>query len=562
MMIRRIVRAVILTGLALVCGSSTGSAQRSESHLFRMPTTVPAYYPKDYASIVEASKAEKNGIFVYSGMSDLNWNYVLRGFAAKYPWIRVQTNDLGNEIFDRHLQEKADGKPTGDMIVAFGVDKWIDMANRGEVLKYVSAEDGAISDMAKLLPGVYAASADPALIVWNPRHVPPGTKLDTMQAVADLAKQLGPRANGRFISYDVAAGSSLGQFPWMYHEIHKNDAWKVLEALKPPVSKFDVGGTGMLNRLAVGDFDVNYLASGISVYPSVAEPFFRDKTVMNWSFIKDGQPMVVRGMGIMTGTSSPASCKLLIDHILSHEGQVGLGLGGVTPHRKDVRPGEIPIATIEEIAVAVGGMQNMKFTTYDADAPARIKPYVRRWIQLNSTTPAPPAQPAPVPPSDASGVPHRGADEVKKESANEKAPSSMFAYSNMTDPDKGFPVAEKDPTAIVSISLAVAAESDVLVQFTSSVTIDDTKSCPCSLRAFLRADGGTLQAVKRVNVGAPAVVDVLKYLHDRQPLDGSLVFPASAGVHKYELLVEQVTGSNKTIEVNYPNIHAIAFLRK
>jgi iron(III) transport system substrate-binding protein len=367
----------------IVATAPMSRAQRSDSELFQMPTVIPSYYPKDYSALIEQSKTERGGLFVYSLMSDLNWNYVLRGFSAKFPWIRVQTNNLSNEIFDRYLEEKATGKRTADLIVSFGPDRWIQLVDGGDVLPYASVEDSKISAIARLLPGVYAASADPALIAWNPRHVPPGTRLDSMQAVADLAKKLGPSAAGRFVSYNAAAGSVLGQFPWMYHEVHKEDAWSVLDVLKPPVSHFENGGTGMLNKMAVGDYDVNYLASGISVYPSAAEPFFRDKTVMDWSFIKDGQPLVIRGMGILAGTRSPASAKLLVDHILSHEGQVGWGLGGVTPHRRDVKAGEIPIPTIDQIATAVGGERNLTYTSYDRGAPARIKAYIARWKQLN-----------------------------------------------------------------------------------------------------------------------------------------------------------------------------------
>jgi hypothetical protein len=137
-----------------------------------------------------------------------------------------------------------------------------------------------------------------------------------------------------------------------------------------------------------------------------------------------------------------------------------------------------------------------------------------------------------------------------------------LAFHNMTESDRPYPVGQKDPTLIAGVVLDVPDRSLVLVQFTSTASSGDGKTCPCSLRAFLRADDGELQAVKRINIGAPAVSEVLKYIADRQSLDGALVFVADKGTHKYELLVEQVTGSNKTINIWYPNIQAIAFLQK
>jgi hypothetical protein len=99
----------------------------------------------------------------------------------------------------------------------------------------------------------------------------------------------------------------------------------------------------------------------------------------------------------------------------------------------------------------------------------------------------------------------------------------------------------------------------VLVQFSSGATAETTTGCPCSLRAFLRMDGGALMPVRRINLGSPGAMAPTGYSHDRQSIDGSLVFPANAGTHLFELVIQQVAGASADLRIYYPNLQAIAF---
>lgn len=137
--------------------------------------------------------------------------------------------------------------------------------------------------------------------------------------------------------------------------------------------------------------------------------------------------------------------------------------------------------------------------------------------------------------------------------------ASPFAYFNSADSDRFFPIARSGPTPIAGITLQTTQPSNVLVQFTSGATAETTTGCPCSLRAFLRMDGGPLMPVKRINLGSPGAMTPTGYPHDRQSLDGSLVFPTDAGTHLVELVVQQVTGTSEDLRLYYPNLQAMAF---
>lgn len=141
------------------------------------------------------------------------------------------------------------------------------------------------------------------------------------------------------------------------------------------------------------------------------------------------------------------------------------------------------------------------------------------------------------------------------------AAASPLAFFNEADPDRAYRIDFVGPTPIAGVALRLDRPSDVLVQFTSGATAETVEGCPCSVRAFLRMDGGALQPVKRVNLGAPAATTEAGHIRDRQSLDGSFVFAAEAGPHSFELVVQQVTGRSIDLRIYHPNIQAIAFPR-
>jgi len=139
------------------------------------------------------------------------------------------------------------------------------------------------------------------------------------------------------------------------------------------------------------------------------------------------------------------------------------------------------------------------------------------------------------------------------------AAADTIAFSNEVDPDKAYRVDFVGPSLIAGVTLQIERPADVLVQFTSTATAETSEGCPCSLRAFLRMDGGPSMPVKLVNLGWPDSAARAGQVRDRHSLDGSLVFRAEPGTHRFELLVQQVTGKSIDLRIYHPNLQAIAF---
>lgn len=333
---------------------------------------LPNYYPADYNKIVEASKSEP-GVLVYSIMSAQNWKPVLETFHKKYPWIKVETLDLSNEIWSRYYSEKAAGARSADMIITLGVSQWIDFTNKNDALPYESPEAKYVPQWSKPFPGVYSVSADPVMIIWNSKLLP-GKKITSMAQVAELADD--PKLKGKLTTYDGASGAMTMTFPWVWSQYHKDKGWALLDKVGPASKPERSGGT-MLSKVVSGEYAVAYLTSAITVLPKLNDPGV--KGVIDWSFITDGQPVYSRAMAIPKSAKSPNSAKLLLDHALSHEGQVAWGKGGLTPLRDDVADDEVPFYTYKRIEREVGGPSKIQVLTYDPKAGTDSDAYVSRW---------------------------------------------------------------------------------------------------------------------------------------------------------------------------------------
>jgi len=159
--------------------------------------TLPAYYPKSYSSIVEGSKKEGK-LVVYSIMAEYNWKHVLEGFKKLYPWIEVQTLDLGSsEVFERYYSERASNARTGDLLIVGAVDKWLQFVAKGEALEYVSPEEGKLPKWAMIRKGLYTVSADPMVIVYNKALLPEKLRPNSLAQLAKFARKIRPCSRTR-----------------------------------------------------------------------------------------------------------------------------------------------------------------------------------------------------------------------------------------------------------------------------------------------------------------------------------------------------------------------------
>jgi iron(III) transport system substrate-binding protein len=340
---------------------------------------VPSYYPQSYSQIVEGSKKEGK-LVVYSIMAEYNWKPVLEGFRKLYPWIEVQTLDLGSsEVFERYYSERASGARTGDLIIAGAVDKWLQLLAKGEAIDYASPEAEKLPKWSMPRKGLYTVSADPMVIVWNNAVVPESQRPKSLAELAKIVSEHPAEYKNKVTTYNAATEAFGLNINWAFTKKYGDTAWKELETLGK-VARPERSAGPMIEKITAGEYKVGYFVSGIVLFPKLADPA-RAK-LLGWAYPTDGTPIVLRGMAIPKGSTNVNSAKLMLDYILSHDGQVGFGKGGLTPYRSDVKDDEVPRPTYDGVVKLVGGEDKVVRVEYDDDVMTKGPEFQARWKKL------------------------------------------------------------------------------------------------------------------------------------------------------------------------------------
>ena len=338
--------------------------------------TLPAYYPKSYSSIVEGSKKEGK-LVVYSIMAEYNWKHVLEGFKKLYPWIEVQTLDLGSsEVFERYYSERASNARTGDLLIVGAVDKWLQFVAKGEALEYVSPEEGKLPKWAAIRKGLYTVSADPMVIVYNKALLPEKFRPTSLAELAKFAQENPAMFKNKVTTYNAGTEAFGLSINWAFTKKYGEPAWALLDSLGK-VSRPERSAGPMIEKITAGEYVAGYFISGIALFPKLDDPA-RAK-LLGWAYPKDGTPIVLRGMAISKAATNVNAAKLMLDYILSHDGQVGFGKGGLTPYRSDVQASEVPRATYDGIVKQLGGEDKAVLVEYDQDMLTNGPAMQARW---------------------------------------------------------------------------------------------------------------------------------------------------------------------------------------
>jgi iron(III) transport system substrate-binding protein len=336
----------------------------------------PGYYPAEYDKIVEAAKAEKQ-LVIYSIMADYNWKPVLEGFRKLYPFLDIQTLDLGSsEVFERYYAERASNARTGDLLINGAVDKWLQFIQKGEILDYESPEAGQLPKWSLPRKSLYTVSADPMVIAYNKALLPEKLRPKSVAELAELAQKNPGQFKNKVTTYNAATEAFGLSINWAYTKKFGDKAWALIDVLGK-VARPERSAGPMVEKITAGEYSVGYFVSGIVLFPKLDDPA-RAK-ILGWAYPADGTPIVLRGMAIPKGATSVNAAKLMLDYILSHDGQVGFGKGGLTPYRADVKKEEVPRPTYQMIAEELGGEDKLVLVDYDDEMLVKGPELQARW---------------------------------------------------------------------------------------------------------------------------------------------------------------------------------------
>jgi iron(III) transport system substrate-binding protein len=324
---------------------------------------------------VERSKKEK-GLVIYGNVAADNFAPIVADFNKKYPWIKVQTLDLGPApAFERYLTESSVGHRSADLIAAASPTVWIRFVRRGELEPYLAEGAGQLPEWSRPFPGLYTLSTDPMVIVYNKLLLPAERRPRSIAHLRALLKSHPKDFAGRMTTYDALRHPFAYAIHWTYARERGQVAWDAFGDLGP-ATRPEGGGASMVEKVAVGEYTTIYFSSPLTFYKSMKD--MKTSPVLAWNLIEDGTPVMMRGIGITKKSRNQASAQLFIDFVVSREGQLAAARGGMTPYRSDVRKDEVPFLTYDEIRSRVGE-KNVLLIKYDVRMVDEMKAFTEKW---------------------------------------------------------------------------------------------------------------------------------------------------------------------------------------
>jgi len=343
--------------------------------------TLPDYYPADYWKIIDASKKE-GGLLVYGVSGTTRWEPVLEEFNKLYPWINVETLDLGSyEVFERYYAEVAGGAKTTDFIQTVAPDAVMEFQEKGEALYYVSPEQKFYPKWSYMEGQFYTITVDPMIIAYNPKLIPPEK---VPKGIADLARLVEEDPEfwkGKLCTYHPET-SGTGFNNWFaFASKYGEDAWKWFASIAKARPAYYASTGPMVEKMIAGEHALSFFNSPGTVKRAAEE----NPEYLKWFYAEDGTIMRPRAIMIPKASSSPNSAKLLLDFCLSRKGQIAWGsYGGYHPLRLDLEPGSTHWGTYSEIVAEVGEDNVILYDYWNPDIrdPAKRKAFLDRWYEV------------------------------------------------------------------------------------------------------------------------------------------------------------------------------------
>lgn len=324
---------------------------------------------------IEKSKKEE-GVLIYGNVTADDWGPALAAFRKKYPWIKVDALDLGpTDCFERYYAESSVGRHSADLIVAGAPSAWLRFMKKEGPQPYEAADIESLPEWTRPYPGFYTFSTDPLVLVYNKLLLPPERQPKSLEHLAKLSRKHPEDFRGRITTYDAGRHTFAYAIHWAYVNQLGEEGWERLEKLGA-YTRPEGAGASMIEKVTTGEYTTVFFGSGLTFLKRILEG--KGSDILGWGLIEDGTPIMMRGIAITKQAKSKYSAQLLLDFLLSHDGQVALAKGGITPYRDDVRADEVPFLTLAGIREKIGE-KNMLLIGYDEQMLSDEDEFVARW---------------------------------------------------------------------------------------------------------------------------------------------------------------------------------------
>ena len=278
----------------------------------------------DLSPLIAKAKEEKDVVW-YTTTSVGDNQAIIAGFTRKYPFLKPQAlRTTGEKLRQRVLTEAAAGQFFSDVVSVSGLEMGV-MKSKNLLQAYVPPEAESFPAGAKDRDGYYTAIyARNFVMGYNTSMI---AEKDRPKDWPDL---LDPRWKGKF-------GIDEEEFEW-YGTIV--DYWgrektsKYMRALAAQQPQLRRGHSLLAQLMAAGEFPIAL------VFPFEVEQLKRRGAPVDWAATSDPIVTSINVVALSAKAPHPNAARLMVNYILSEEGQNIIR----DVSRVPVRPGVKPLA--------------------------------------------------------------------------------------------------------------------------------------------------------------------------------------------------------------------------
>ena len=286
--------------------------------------------------------AATDTVMLYSSMQEDQLNAVKKAFEKKYPNIKMDYYFAGTgKVITKIATEAKSGQVAADVIWVGDPADYIGFKKMGILEKYTSAEAANI-DKAFIDPeGFYTGARMMNMgIAFNT------TKVKKEEAPKTWNDLLDPKWKGQIVMTDPGtAGTTKYAVGALIASKDYGPAY--FEKLKANGTELQSGTTATHNQIAAGAYKVgmclDYVTNNLKAKGSTIEFVYLDKDIVS----------IFSPVAVVKGAKNIKNGKLLVDFILSKEGQEVLVANNLLSVRKDVKQKGESAETIAKRAMNV-----------------------------------------------------------------------------------------------------------------------------------------------------------------------------------------------------------------
>ena len=280
------------------------------------------------ASLYPAQGAE-TGRLAIAGTTDTQlFSGFIAGFQQENPGIAVEYAEIDSlSLFRGFLDGNLSPQP--DLLISSAADLQLKLANDGHALRHASPFLANLPNWAQWRAELFGFTYEPAVIIYNPALVPPGTQPRSHAELAALLEREPERFHRRVATYDIAR-SGVGYLLASQDQQISSQFWRLAAALGRVEAVLTDSSPEILDRVAKGDFAIGYNVLG-------SYAFARQAAGAAIGIVVPGDYVLVltRAALIPRSAPNPELARAFVDFVLSPAGQaIAAGpsaLGAIMP---------------------------------------------------------------------------------------------------------------------------------------------------------------------------------------------------------------------------------------